>query len=304
MHGPRLEHFSMPPKRIFSRPPKSGQIRSATGLKIRPCPANESRMQCLRSLVDGFENPPFDLVRESLSSTCAQFFIGFVRISSVNWEYRFTLNTLWCFFDLPFSIVALCLGVGETLLKDIKKTLYAPRWPCSDIYRNGLPVSPEFIFGLRRRYMDWLQLPKFGGANARLFYAMQLAENASIAHQRLLPTGSLKCDLAKRMEDEARASRMAAAAVEAVAETVEAESLPDSPSGPADVVVPIPASALPVPFVVNFPDEEEDPPVDQHRGHEEGNFYFVDECEDGTNVTNVATGEDYGDLYNSLFSES
>ena len=90
--------------------------------------------------------------------------------------------------------------MGDTLLKTIKKTFYSSRWPCSDIYKNCLPRSPECIFQLRRRYMEFLQHPGQMGANSRLLFALQLVERASIMHQRLLSPGSFKCDLVKAAE--------------------------------------------------------------------------------------------------------
>jgi hypothetical protein len=150
--------------------------------------------------------------------------------------------------------------------------------------------------------MAWLQLPKFRGGNARLLFAMQLAEKASIAHQRLLAPGSLKCDIVRMAE--ANGAWTVRVEVEAEVEV----SRPPSPSGPVPVSDPVPdvveeqkkaeeTTTMDLDLHLDLDQDISSPEI-----VDELSLFFVDEGQDGSvSVTDASTGEDYGEIYHSLF---
>ena len=260
------------PKHLFSKPPKKGQP-STKKLQLRARAKNPARIRRIQVLLAGVENPPFDLMRESQNSSRARFCVDHFVITTFNSESKFDKNALYCLFDLPFDTAVVCLGVGETLLKEIKKVFYPSRWPCVDVYRNGLPMTPQHIFEFRRRYMAWLK-----NTSPRLLFALQLAEKASLAHQMLLAPDSWKCDLIKASEAAKAAS----------------DAFLSAPSPTPGLVIASEEAPTPV---LDFSGQDEEQ-------HQEESFYVVSEGDDGgVNVTDVATGEDCGEIYNSLFDE-
>ncbi len=282
-------------KRTFSKPPKRGPDGKP---RLRLCTQNHNRVARILSLLARDEVAPFDFRGEALSSCSAQFSADHVLITLISSQYKITRNAMQCFLDVPMSTAADCLGIGETLFKEIKKTFYEPRWPCADIYRNALPRHPEYFFSLRREYMRWLRHPK-NKDNTRLLFAMQLAERASIAHQRLLPVGSVKCDVVRQAES----------AGQSFVGVMVPFYFPGPPADFHDERVQMQVQVeqpeeQPEEKTEEQPQEkpEEQREIDDFLVASEEQSFIMDEFDNGTvSVLDASTGQDIGDIYNSLF---
>ena len=168
---------------------------------VRKCKKNPARVARITLLIQMANiDKPFDLVGECSSSVIVTLSYGCATVVSANWRYYFTKRAFTCLFDLPIVTASDCLGVSLSSFEEIKRDFGVDYWPCSGIYKYGNPVTPDFVAEARAAYIEWMKRTEIGTSNARLLYALQIAEKASIDHQRRLGVGSLKSSLAVAIE--------------------------------------------------------------------------------------------------------
>ncbi len=171
-------------------------------VQIRKTAHNPSRVERVGALfkMAGIYGQ-FDLVAECLTSVKAQYVNGSVLVQGARWRYDLTYQAFCCFLDLPLVTAGDCLGMSASLFSHVKQVFDFHDWPCCDIYKVGIPMTPDEVFMIRERYIKWMQEPVNAKSNERLLLALQIAEKASIDYQKRLCVGRLKCSAVLALEN-------------------------------------------------------------------------------------------------------